>query len=327
MDSSKMKANIKLGLFSLAAIGFLILLLYTVGKNRHLFGATFTLKCHFKNVQGLRTGNNVRYGGIDVGTVKKLIFLNDTLIEATLQLNNELKGIVRKNAIVNIGTDGLVGNKIIYITAKPGLSETASDNDILAARTPVDTDDMLRVLQSTNQNVKAITETIKSSAQKLDQSDAFWQLLQSKTFMQDLEQTAHHVHQAGNQLNQSTAGLRQVIHQIQHGDGLASRLLNDTGIYPLLHHSIQQLEAGAYSFQQTLDNTASLTRQIQSDYSDTAGILYMLLHDSTTTRHLKQTISHLHTGSEEANQILNGLKHSFLLRSYFRKLDKKKSKN
>ncbi len=327
MASSKTNANIKLGLFSLAALGFLILLLYTVGKNRHLFGATFTLKCHFKNVQGLRTGNNVRYGGIDVGTVKKLAFLNDTLIEVSLQLNNELNGIIRKNAIVNIGTDGLVGNKIIYITAKPGISDLASDNDILTARTPVDTDDMLRVLQSTNHNVKAITETIKSSAQKLDQSDAFWQLLQSKTFMQDLEQTAHHVHQAGNQLNQSTAGLRQVIHQIQHGDGLASRLLNDTGIYPLLHHSIQQLEAGSTSFQQTLDHTALLTKLLLQDYSDTTGVLHLLLHDSLTTQQLKQTISHLHSGSENVNQILDGLKHSFLLRSYFRKLAKKKSKN
>lgn len=326
MASSKTKANIKLGFFSLAALSFLILLLYTVGKNRHLFGATFTLKCHFKNVQGLRTGNNVRYGGIDVGIVNKLVLLNDTLIEVTLQLNNELKGIIRKNAIVNIGTDGLVGNKIIYITAKPGASEPALENDILAARTPVDTDDMLRVLQITNHNVKAITDAVKSSAEKLNQSDALWQMLQSQAFMQDIEQTAHHVHQTSKRLDQSSESLRQVLLQIRTGKGLAGQLISDTSIFPLLFQSVQQLEAGTSSFQQTLDNTASLTRQLQQDYSDTAGILPILFHDSATTRQLKQTISQLQTGSGDVNEILNGLKQSFLFRGYFRKMNKKKSK-
>ena len=67
--------NVKLGAFVLAGLLFLVLLLYMIGKNRNLFGATYLLKAKFENVQGLVTGNNVRFAGIEAGTVKKIIIL------------------------------------------------------------------------------------------------------------------------------------------------------------------------------------------------------------------------------------------------------------
>ena len=64
-------SNLKLGAFVLAGVAFLILLLFMLGKNQNLFGNTYILKATFDNAQGLLVGNNVRYSGIQVGTVKK----------------------------------------------------------------------------------------------------------------------------------------------------------------------------------------------------------------------------------------------------------------
>jgi ABC-type transport system involved in resistance to organic solvents, periplasmic component len=58
--------NVKLGAFVLSGLFLLILLLYMIGKNRNMFGSNFILKARFENVQGLKSGNNVRYAGIDV---------------------------------------------------------------------------------------------------------------------------------------------------------------------------------------------------------------------------------------------------------------------
>lgn len=69
--STKKIDNVKLGLFVLAGALFLIFSLYMIGKNRSLFGSTFTINASFYNVNGLMPGNNVRFSGIDVGTVKK----------------------------------------------------------------------------------------------------------------------------------------------------------------------------------------------------------------------------------------------------------------
>jgi phospholipid/cholesterol/gamma-HCH transport system substrate-binding protein len=76
--------NIKLGVFVLAGLLFLILLLYMIGRNRNLFGRNYVLKARFENVQGLIPGNNVRFAGIQAGTVKKIQILNDTMIEVTM---------------------------------------------------------------------------------------------------------------------------------------------------------------------------------------------------------------------------------------------------
>ena len=86
-----------------------------IGKNRNLFGATYVLKARFENVQGLVAGNNVRFSGIQAGTVKKVKILNDTVIEVTMIIETKMKTIIRKNAIASIGTDGLVGNKVVNI--------------------------------------------------------------------------------------------------------------------------------------------------------------------------------------------------------------------
>ena len=76
--------NVKLGAFVLGGLIVLVLLLYMIGRNRNLFEPTYVLKASFKNVEGLVSGNNVRYAGIQAGTVKKIKILNDTTIEVTM---------------------------------------------------------------------------------------------------------------------------------------------------------------------------------------------------------------------------------------------------
>jgi phospholipid/cholesterol/gamma-HCH transport system substrate-binding protein len=91
--------NIKLGLFVLAGLFFLVLLLYMIGKNRNLFGATYVLKARFDNVQGLVTGNNVRFSGIEAGTVKKINIISDSVIEVTMIVQNKMKSIIKKKCV------------------------------------------------------------------------------------------------------------------------------------------------------------------------------------------------------------------------------------
>ena len=99
--TEKRTNTIKLGLFVVSGLAFLIFMLYMIGRNRNLFQSTYHLKAHVKNAQGLVTGNNVRYAGIEVGTVRRIKFLNDTLIEISLTINDDMSNIIRKNARVS----------------------------------------------------------------------------------------------------------------------------------------------------------------------------------------------------------------------------------
>ena len=56
----------KLGMFVILGLVIFIITIYFIGSNKNLFGSTFRLKAHFKNVSGLKEGNNVRFSGINV---------------------------------------------------------------------------------------------------------------------------------------------------------------------------------------------------------------------------------------------------------------------
>jgi phospholipid/cholesterol/gamma-HCH transport system substrate-binding protein len=98
--AKKIINRVKLGVFVLAGLTFLIFLLYMIGKNRHLFGPAFIVKARFQNVQGLVPGNNVLFSGIEVGTVKKIDILSDTLIEVVMLIDDKMKKIIRNNSMV-----------------------------------------------------------------------------------------------------------------------------------------------------------------------------------------------------------------------------------
>src|SRR6185369_12860165 len=124
--------NAKLGLFVIAGLLFLIFSLYMIGRNRTLFGSSFTISANFRNVNGLMLGNNVRFSGIDVGTVQKIEIVSDTLVKVTMIIDEGVRKFVKKNAVASVGTDGLMGNKVININSQPGDVDPVSPGFVLA---------------------------------------------------------------------------------------------------------------------------------------------------------------------------------------------------
>ena len=93
--------KIQLGIFVI--IGTLVFLaaIYFIGNKQNMFGNTSHLKATFVNVNGLQPGNNVRYAGIDIGTVKEIEMVNDTTINLFqfITFNHALSRIVEKGEL------------------------------------------------------------------------------------------------------------------------------------------------------------------------------------------------------------------------------------
>ena len=94
--------NVRLGLFVLIGTIFLIAALYLIGNNRNIFDQTFTVRATFYKVNGLMKGNNVRFSGIDVGTVKSVRIASDTSVEVSMIIESDAKRFIRKNAIASV---------------------------------------------------------------------------------------------------------------------------------------------------------------------------------------------------------------------------------
>ena len=81
--------RIRLGIFVISGLVLLIVGLYFIGSNKNLFGSTLKLETSFREISGLQTGNNVRYSGINVGTINKIEIINDTTIRVEMVIDEK----------------------------------------------------------------------------------------------------------------------------------------------------------------------------------------------------------------------------------------------
>src|SRR5579862_127593 len=106
----------KLGMFVIAGLAAFAITMYFIGKQKNLFGSTFHLRSQFKTVSGLQVGNNVRFSGINIGTINEIDLLTDTSVMVDLVIKKEDQKFIRTDAIASIGSDGLMGDKVLVIS-------------------------------------------------------------------------------------------------------------------------------------------------------------------------------------------------------------------
>ena len=312
----------KLGLFVLAGLSFIVLLLYMIGVNRNSFGSSFTLKAHLTNVNGLVPGNNVRYKGIDVGTVKHLDIENDSMITVTMVIDRKVKPFIRKNALVSVGTDGLMGNKLININSQAGASPAVEKNDVLASIRPVETDEMLRTLNTTNENIARITENLYEISVKLNSSNSLWTILSDSVIATDLKVAVSEFRRAGTNTAELTYTARGIADSLRQGNGVAYELFADSTLAGTLKNSVNQLDVA-------MSNSAAVTAQLKATVDEMKsgqGTAGLLLTDSAFRANLFRSSANIQQGTDRFNENMEALKKNFLFRRYFRKLEKKRSR-
>jgi len=310
--------NTKVGIFVIAGILFMIFTLYMIGKNRNLLGKTFTIHATLANVNGLVAGNNVRFKGIDVGTVKSITVENDTSILVTMVIDEHMRHFLKKNAIASIGTDGLMGNKLININVRPGIADPVEPGDIIVSRVPVETDEMLRTLNTTNENIARITTNLYEISNKLNNNTSLWTLLADTIIAQDITVFLHNMKKAGTNAAELTQNAKVVSEQFRNGNGLANKLFTDTTLSVRLDSSLTRIqEASNHTSQIMLD-----LQQMVGHMKDGEGTAGLILSDTLLRRKLQKSVSNIEQGTDRFNQNMEALKHNFLFRRYFKKLEK-----
>lgn len=314
--------TIKLGSFIIAGLAFLVLMLYFIGKNQDLFRKTFTVKARFGNVQGLRKGNNVRYAGIEAGTVGKVEVVNDSLIEITLQLKKELHRYIRKNAMVSIGTDGLMGSPIVNIRPTgPGASFIEA-GDVLPAINLPETGDMLQVLNTTNNDIAAVAAEVKNAMKRFNNSKAVWTILEDESLPKTVKRSLANIQESSMHLAKLMIRLEHAAAQLREGSGAGHVLLYDTTVGADVREAIAQVRAASTGADTLAQRINALVSGIQYDLETGKGTAHELLKNEKTTAQLQQILENLKQGTQSFNESMEALQHNFLLRGYFKKQKK-----
>lgn len=311
--------KIKLGIF--VTIGFILLTtgVYFIGEKQNMFSTNFQLKTIFRNVSGLQPGNNVRFSGINVGTVGELNIINDSTIEVVMVIEERVRPYIKKDAIASIGSDGLVGSMLINIS--PGNGELASveNDDLIFSYSRVKAEDMISTLSSTNENIAILTSDLLQITESIiNGKGAVGALLYDSTLAMEIRLTVDNLKDATSYTKKVTQELSQVATHIQDDNNMISLLTKDTTLTTSIGHMMNNLEESSKSMKEVSRQLSHVMAKLER----ADGALGALLNDPKLATDLKQTMENINIGTSRFNENMEAMRHNFLFRRYFKKQQK-----
>ncbi|MGB5645948.1 MAG: MlaD family protein [Muriicola sp.] len=316
--------KIRLGIFVIAGTLLLVIAAYLIGNQQNLFGDTINIYTTFKNVSGLQKGNNVRYSGINIGTVTGIEMKNDTTIRVRMVIQESMRDHIKTNAVAAIATDGLVGSMIINIVPGGVTAPLVTSGDEIQSLSRIATADMLSTLSVTNENAALLTEDLlKITASLNSGKGTLGRLLNDTIMAKDLQQTVINLKNASSSANMTIHELNSIVKNIDVEHSALGMLLNDSLSGKQLKNVIINLEATSIKIQSMTQNLDSLTSKIAKG----DGALNYLTSDTVLVNQLQSTIQNAEQGVERFNENMEALKHNFLFRGYFRKLERQEEKD
>ncbi len=152
--------SLRLGIFVVLGLVLLSVAIYTLGRKKNLFGSSFRLYAVFNDVQGLMVGNNVRFSGINVGTVEEIAILTDTSVQVSMRIESDTRPFIKSDARAQIGTDGLMGNKVISLLPGTVTNAPIEPEANIATSKPFDMNGIMQSLKNMSENAEIITRDL-----------------------------------------------------------------------------------------------------------------------------------------------------------------------
>ena len=198
----------KLGMFVIVGLVLFVGTIYFVGKQKNLFGNTFHLKAQFKTVSGLKEGNNVRFSGINIGTVDRIELITDTSVLVDLVIKKDVQKFIKTDAVASIGSDGLMGDKVLTISPGIGNAETVGNNALITSKSAVEMADVMSSLKTSVDNAGIITAQLAQVSYKINNGNgALSKLISDEGFSNSIKSTLTNLQTSSNEFAQFTTNL------------------------------------------------------------------------------------------------------------------------
>jgi len=316
--------KIRLGLFVIIGTVLFVLGVYLIGQQQNMFKKTFMISAEFQNVNGLQKGNNVRYSGINIGTVKTIEMVNDSVVKVEMVIEENIVKHIRKNAVATIGSDGLVGNMIINILPREGAAETIKNGDVIKSYSKVGPDDLLSNLSVTIKNTEILTEDLLKITNAINNGNGTLATVLNDTLMaSDLKQTVRNLKSMSQDASNTLVDINQLVASIKTDDSsVLGLLLNDTISGNRLKTTLNNLETSSLEMKNAMANVNTIIENINSS----EGAFNYIVKDTSLVNSLKSTLKNVNEGTDKFNENMEALKHNFLTRGYFRKLERQERK-
>lgn len=330
MSTLKNKRPVVVGIFILLGLAILVVTIFTLGGQKKTFVKSYTLHAVFDDAGGLLKGANVLFSGVKVGIVKSINFYGDAQVEITMNIEKEAQSHIHKNAMAKIGSDGLIGNKIVVIYGGDATVPQTETNDRLGSEPALNTEDMLATLQANNKNLLQITSDFKSISKKIDSGQGTLStLINDPSMANKLSSTIENLQATATNFKNVSLTSKELLSNLQNFTGKINTpgnsindLATDTVMYANIKTTLAQLEKASNTVNEFTANIKDVTEKLKQKDNVTG----VLLNDAEAAASVKATLKNLETSSHKLDEDLEALQHNFLLRRFFRKKEKAANK-
>jgi phospholipid/cholesterol/gamma-HCH transport system substrate-binding protein len=296
MDTHTEKFKVRLGLFIVGGLAFFVIAIFIIGKQQNLFNPVFKLTTTFYNVSGLQVGNNVRFTGINVGIVDNIRIINDSTVRVDMLIKKDVQQFIKSDCNVAIGSEGLIGDRLLIITQGGNDSPLAKVGQELPSSEPVETDAIMASLEVTAGNAEIITQQLAEVMVKVNSGKGtLGRLIQDSTIAKNLDQIIINLKEASKGLDETMVAVQEDVSAVMV--------------------SLKVTTGNAEVFSQQLE-------EIMLKVNDENGTFTKIIQDTTLAINLSQTMQNLNSSSKGLDENMEALKHNIFFRGYYNKKQK-----
>jgi len=223
------------GLFVVASLAALLVMVVIVAQQEGLFHDYVTYRTIFKNVSGLKSGSEVHLAGVTVGNVLTTAINPDGNIVVTFQVQQKYSDRVREDSRSTIGFMGLLGDKSLDLTAGSLNKAAVPPDGLVIAVEPLDITQLLGRAAPTLEELQKVISNLVSLTDALAEPGS-----DTKTILAEVRGIVTKINAGKGTMGQlvndpafyrdmadAMAQLRQFIDGLNKGKGLVATLLND----------------------------------------------------------------------------------------------------
>jgi phospholipid/cholesterol/gamma-HCH transport system substrate-binding protein len=237
----------KLGMFVIIGLVLFVTTIYFVGKQKNLFGSTFELNSKFNSVNGLEVGNNVRFSGINIGTVEEIEFLTDTSVTIKLIIKEEVRKYIKKDAIASISSDGLMGDKVLTISSGKNSNVIVEDNDNIASKKAIEMDDLMVSVKKSVDNAGVITAQLAQFSYSMNNGNgALSKLVSDEEFGNSIKNMITNLENSSNEFKKFTF-------KMNDGKGALSKLVSDEKMGQMIDSTLTNVKTGTQGLNEVIE--------------------------------------------------------------------------
>jgi phospholipid/cholesterol/gamma-HCH transport system substrate-binding protein len=321
------------GVFVTAGLALFTAGLFMIGNRHEAFAQHIELYAEFANLSGITQGTKVQVAGMDAGQVEGVDIPDapPAKFRVKIRITEKLRGLVRTDSVVTLGTEGVVGNRFLAISAGTAHAPVAAPGATLAGAEPTDISALLDQAKGTIGNIDT---TVLNANKLVTNANGL-----ITTLGGNLNSTVTEVKTTVSNANELIAGIKE-------GRGAAGMLLRDEALADQVRQAVTNIQgatsdlksaaanAGALvselqskGFPQKVDETLTEVHQTAKNFNAASAQVRQVVADltgpdedgATAVATIRESLSNVSVAAVNMADETEALKHNFLLRGFFRK--------